>query len=110
MAATSTAEILVRVKRNLIIDESDQRDDSLFEGLITSAVSFAEGKQNKAFGYYDTNDMAPTTLQAIVMLVSHWYESRTGGTDGFFGDSTSAAQQVAEAVDRLLEIDKEWVV
>lgn len=110
MAATSTADILMRVKQNLIIEDSYTTDDTFITGLIASAVSYAEGKQNRAFGYYETNNMAATTLQAIVMLVSHWYESRTGGTDGFFGDSTSAAQQVAEAVNRLLEIDKVWEV
>ena len=110
MAATSTADILTRVKQNLIIEASYTTDDTFITGLITSAISYAEGKQNRAPGYYGTNDMPASTFQAIVMLVSHWYESRTGGTDGFFGDSTSAAQQALEAVNRLLELNKVWEV
>lgn len=54
--------------------------------------------------------MMPTTEQAVIMLSSHFYESRDGSTGGFFADSPSAAQQVWNTVNNLLRLDREWKV
>ena len=45
--------------------------------------------------------MPATTEQAVIMLASHFYESRDGSTGGFFADNTNAAQQVWNTVNLL---------
>ncbi len=40
--------------------------------------------------------MPPTTEQAVIMLSSHFYESRDGSTGGFFADNVQAGQQGLE--------------
>ena len=52
--------------------------------------------------------MPPQTEQAVMMLTTHFYESRDGGTGGFFTDSASASERTWEAVNRLLMLDKDW--
>jgi hypothetical protein len=54
--------------------------------------------------------MSPTTEQAVIMLVSNWYESRDGSTGGFFADSVQAGRQVWETVNLLLRLDRDWKV
>ena len=54
--------------------------------------------------------MPPTTEQAVVMLASHFYESRDGSTAGFFNDNPNAAKQVWNTVDLLLRLDRRWRV
>lgn len=54
--------------------------------------------------------MPPTTEQAVIMLSSHFYESRDGSTGGFFADNTGAAQQVWNTVNLLLRLDRNWKV
>ena len=54
--------------------------------------------------------MPPTTEQAVIMLSSHFYESRDGSTGGFFADNTGAAQQVLNTVNLLLRLDRRWQV
>jgi uncharacterized phage protein (predicted DNA packaging) len=100
--------LLEKVKKNLILEHSE--DDLLLEGFITAAISYAERIQNLPDGFYTTEAMPPTTEQAVVMLVSHFYESRDGSTGGFFGDNVEAAKQVWDTVDRLLRLNKEWIV
>ena len=36
--------------------------------------------------------MPETTKQAVIMLVSHFYESRDGSTGGFFADNVNASK------------------
>ena len=60
--------LLTKVKKNLILTHSD--DDSLLEGFITAATSYAESYQKKPEEYYKENPMHPTTEQAIIMLSS----------------------------------------
>ncbi len=100
--------LLEKVKANLILDHSE--DDALIEGYITAAVSYAESYQHIPAGYYAENPMPPTTEQAVVMLASHFYESRDGSTAGFFADSVQAGQQVWHTVDLLLRLDRDWKV
>ena len=100
--------LLSKVKENLILDHS--ADDALLERLITAAISYVESYQHIAEGYYSEHPMPPTTEQAIIMLSSHFYESRDGSTGGFFADNVQAGQQVWNTVNLLLRLDREWKV
>lgn len=100
--------LLSKVKQNLIIDHNI--DDALLESYITAAVSYAESYQHIPAGTYSEKDMPPTTEQAVIMLSSHFYESRDGSTGGFFADNTGAAQQVWNTVNLLLRLDRRWQI
>ncbi len=99
--------LLEKVKANLILTHSA---DELLETYITAAVSYAESYQHIPAGTYSTQAMPPTTEQAVIMLSSHFYESRDGSTGGFFADNTNAAQQVWNTVNLLLRLDRDWKV
>jgi len=98
--------LLPKVKANLILQHNE--DDQLLRGFIAAALSYAEGFQHIAQGYYAENPMPPTTEQAIIMLSGHFYESRDGSTAGFFGDNVRAGQQVWDTVNLLLRLDRRW--
>ena len=100
--------LLEKVKQNLILDHA--ADDALLKGYITAAVSYAESYQHIPAGTYSEKDMPPTTEQAVIMLASHFYESRDGSTGGFFADSTNASAQVWNTVNLLLRLDRNWKV
>ena len=100
--------LLEKVKANLIITHT--ADDELLTQYITAAVSYAESYQHIAEGYYSENAMPATTEQAVIMLASHFYESRDGSTGGFFADNPQAAQQVWHTVNLLLRLDRRWQV
>ena len=102
------SELLQKVKANLILEHSE--DDDLLQSYITAAVSYAESYQHLERNYYSENDMPPTTEQAVIMLSSHFYESRDGSTGGFFASSASAAKQVCNTVNMLLRLDRNWRV
>ena len=102
------SELLTKVKENLILEHSV--DDGLIERFITATVSYAESYQHIAEGFYATNPMPPTTEQAVIMLSSHFYESRDGSTGGFFSDNVQAGQQVWNTVNLLLRLDRNWKV
>jgi len=104
----ATNDLLQKVKQNLIIEHSI--DDALIQSYITAAISYAEGYQHFSNGYYTENLMPPTTEQAVIMLASHFYESRDGSTGGFFGDNIQAGEQVWNTVNMLLRLDREWKV
>ena len=101
-------ELLQKVKANLILDHT--ADDDLLRSYITAAVSYAESYQHIPEGSYAESPMPPTTEQAVVMLASHFYESRDGSTGGFFSDNPQAAQQVWHTVNLLLRLDRRWQV
>ena len=101
-------ELLTKVKQNLILEY--EADDPLLKGYIAAAVSYAESYQHIPAGTYLAEPMPPTTEQAIIMLSSHFYESRDGSTGGFFGDNVQAGQQVWNTVNLLLRLDREWKV
>ena len=101
-------EFLTKVKQNLILEHSE--DDDLLRSFLTAAISYAESYQHIPAGYYEENPMPPTTEQAIIMLSSHFYESRDGSTGGFFSDNVQAGQQVWHTVNLLLRLDREWKV
>ena len=100
--------LLEKVKQNLILDHA--ADDALLESFITAAVSYAESYQHIPAGTYQIAPMPATTEQAVIMLASHFYESRDGSTGGFFGDNVQAGQQVWNTVNLLLRLDREWKV
>ena len=104
----ATTGLLAKVKQNLILQHT--ADDALLSGYITAAVSYAESYQHLSAGYYADHTMPATTEQAIIMLASHFYESRDGSTGGFFADNVRAGQQVFATVNLLLRLDKEWIV
>lgn len=108
------AQLLEACKQNLILEGNDE--DAYLTGLIMAAISYAEGYQHLPENYYTTtpdgqatpNEMRPNTVHAVVMLVTHWFESRDGGTGGFFADNTSAADKSMDAVNTLLRLDRDW--
>ena len=100
--------LLEKVKANLILEHS--ADDELLQLYLTAAVSYAESYQHLSENFYTDNTMPPTTEQAILMLSSHFYESRDGSTGGFFADNVQAGQQVWNTVNLLLQLDRDWKV
>ena len=101
-------ELLSKVRQNLILEH--EVDDPLLKSYITAAVAYAESYQHLPEGYYDDNAMPATTEQAVIMLSSHFYESRDGSTGGFFSDNVQAGQQVWNTVNLLLRLDRDWKV
>lgn len=101
-------DLLPKVKANLILEHG--ADDDLLKGFIRAAVSYAESYQHIPTGSYEENTMPPTTEQAVIMLSSHFYESRDGSTAGFFADNVQAGQQVWETINLLLRLDRDWKV
>lgn len=100
--------LLEKVKANLILEHD--RDDELLQMYINTAIAYAESYQHLPEGHYSENEMPPTTEQAVIMLSSHFYESRDGSTGGFFADNVQASQQVWNTVNLLLRLDRDWKV
>jgi len=100
--------LLEKVKANLILEHD--ADDELLQMYIAAAVSYAESYQHLSEDFYLSNQMPPTTEQAVIMLSSHFYESRDGSTGGFFSDNVKAGQQVWNTVNLLLRLDRDWKV
>lgn len=100
--------LLEKVKANLILEHTE--DDELLLHYITAATSYAESYQHIPEGYYTEHSMPATTEQAVIMLSSHFYESRDGSTGGFFADNMAAAQQIWNTVNLLLRLDRDWKV
>ena len=101
-------ELLPLVKDNLIL--THDQDDALLLRLIAAAINYAESYQHVEAGWFDAHPASPATEQALIMLVSNWYESRDGSTAGFFADSIQASQQVWNTVNTLLRLDRSWGV
>ena len=101
-------ELLNNVKKNLILEHSV--DDELLKQFITAAISYAESYQHISEVYYSKNKMPETTKQAVIMLSSHFYESRDGSTAGFFADNVNASSLVWNTVNLLLRLDRIWKV
>lgn len=101
-------ELLTKVKKNLIIEHTS--DDTLLGDLISAAIDYAEKYQHLESGWYAEHDAGTTTEQAVIMLASHWYESRDGSTGGFFADSVQAGGAAMTAINNLLRLDREWTV
>jgi len=100
--------LIEKVKKNLVLEHAE--DDQLLESYITAATSYAEGYQRKIVGYYEEQSMDAITEQAVIMLSSHFYESRDGSTGGFFHDKVDASEQVWEVVRTLLRLNKDVIL
>ena len=100
--------LLTKVKANLIL--THDADDELLQRLIDAATSYAESYQHLTAGTYEVAVMPATTEQAVIMLASHFYESRDGSTGGFFADNVQAGQQTWAVVNTLLRLDRDWKV
>ena len=98
--------LLEKVKANLILEHD--KDDVLLQQFISAAVNYAESFQHIAEGTYAEKAMPPTTQQAVIMLSSHFYESRDGSTAGFYADNVQAGQQVWNTVNMLLRLERNW--
>jgi len=96
-------KLLPKVKANLILQHDD--DDSLLLGFIAAAIDYAEVYQKVKH-----SKLPPSTEQAVIILASHFYESRDGSTGGFFADNVTASNNVWQTVHRLLAMGKEWQV
>ncbi len=101
-------DLLKKVKANLILNNDE--DDELLKEFISASITYAESYQKKPAGFYLKNPMSSTTERAVIMLSSHFYESRDGSTGGFFADNVNAANQVWNTVNLLLRLDKDWMV
>ncbi|MDK6905772.1 head-tail connector protein [Actinotignum timonense] len=104
----TTVDLVAQVKANLLITFDD--DDQLIGALINSATSYACSYQHLPENHYETHEMSGATRQGIVMLASHFYESRDGSTAGFWSDKPDAARAVWNAVNNLLRLDRDWKV
>ena len=100
--------LLNRLKKNLIIEHTE--DDDYLKKLLNFAIAYAESYQHLPSGTYQSANMSQTTIQAVMMLAPHMYESRDGSTGGFFADNVQASQQVWAVVNSLLRLDREWQV
>jgi uncharacterized phage protein (predicted DNA packaging) len=100
--------LLAKVKLNLILQHDE--DDAILTQFIAAAVNYAESFQHIPAGTYQTTDIPPTTEQAVIMLASHFYESRDGSTGGFFADNVQAGQQVWNTVNMLMRLERVWKV
>lgn len=104
----NTELLISKVKKNLILEHS--QDDDLISNFIDAAVSYSESYQHLEENYYKNHDIPATTEQAIIMLASHFYESRDGSTGGFFADNPNTSSQVWNTVNMLLRLDRNWKV
>ena len=102
----NTDTLLAKVKANLILEHDS--DDGLIAGYIIAATAYAESFQHLPEMFYADHPMPPTTEQAVIMLSSHFYESRDGSTGGFFADNVQAAVQVWNTTNMLLRLDRRW--
>jgi len=107
-AKVAEMDLLTKVKANLIVTHNE--DDALIESFIKAAVDYAETFQHMESGTYASNPMPPSTEQGVIMLASHFYESRDGSTAGFYADSAQGSQQVWNTVNMLFRLNKKWLV
>lgn len=105
---TPQADLVALVKANLIVAHDE--DDALIGSLVDAATSYAVAYQHLDDGHYDNQPMSGATRQAIVLLATHFYESRDGSTAGFWADKPEAAKAVWNAANTLLRLDREWKI
>ena len=101
-------ELIGLFKQNLIIEHDS--DDGLIASFVEAATSYAQGFQHLPDGYYNTEPMSEATRQGVVMLATHFFESRDGATAGFWADKPEAARAVWGAVNTLLRLDRDWKI
>ena len=104
----TTDNLLPKVKANLILEHD--ADDGLLLHYIKAAVSYAESYQHIPEGHYSENTMPPTTELAVIMLSSHFYETRDDSTAGIIPESEQEGPQDWNTVNLLLRLDRDWKV
>ena len=75
-------QFLSALKANLVLEHS--QDDELLGELVLSALDYATSYQHLAPGHYENHPLSESTYRAVIMLATHFYESRDGSTGGFF--------------------------
>src|SRR5699024_7509206 len=100
--------LLAKVKANLILQHD--KDDALIEMYITAAISYAASYQHIKEGTYKNENMHATTEQSIIMLASHFYDSRDGSTGVLCANSALDGEHVLKTVNLLLRLDRDWKV
>ena len=70
--------LLHDLKSNLVLEHDE--DDLMLRGYLTAAIDYAESYQHREPEYYDVQAMSASTRQAVLLLASHFYESRDGST------------------------------
>ncbi|MDO5747977.1 MAG: head-tail connector protein [Actinomycetaceae bacterium] len=108
MRTSSLGELIFLVRANLMLEHHE--DDQLIVTLVQAAASYACSYQHLPDDYYETHEMSGATRQGIVMLATHFYESRDGATGGFWADKPDAAKATWNAVNNLLRLDREWKI
>lgn len=108
MHTTTTEQLVDLVRANLVLEHHE--DDVLLVALVQAATSYACSYQHLPAGHYQVAVMSEATRQGIVMLATHFYESRDGATAGFWADKPDATRAVWQAVNNLLRLDREWKV
>ena len=93
---------LETAKAQLKIDHEEE--DALLVGYITNAVSFAEEYQTKNYSVVPFDRMTKVTEQAILLLVTIWYENRDGTTEK--SSRMTAKDPAMETVKKLLYFDR----
>jgi hypothetical protein len=96
--------ILPKVKANLVLTHNE--DDELLRNIIRAALDYAFTYQK----IEKCHRLPASSEQAVIILSSHWYESRDGSTGGFFADNSNAVNSVWQTVHRLLAVNKNIVV
>ena len=101
-------DLVAQTKANLVLEHGE--DDVLLTEMVTAALAYATSFQHLPEDHYQAGVMPASTRQGVVMLASHFYESRDGSTGGFYADNTNASAAVWVAVNRLLVLDRHWKV
>jgi hypothetical protein len=97
---TLIERLLPVVKANLILTHNE--DDELLRTYICAAIDYA-----KNYTKDDNLACLPASVEyAIVVLSTHFYESRDGSTGGFFADSTGANKATWDTVNMLLRLHR----
>jgi hypothetical protein len=97
---TLVDRLLPLVKANLVLTHNE--DDELLRTYICAAIDYAKSYQKVE--EYDV--LPPATEMGIVILSTHFYESRDGSTGGFFADNVNAAKATWDSVHRLLALNR----
>lgn len=105
-----SAELLPKLKVNLVIGTDDTSEDDFLSDLIHAGIDYSQRYQNKDYTLDDYTEMPNATKQAVLMLATHFYESRDLATGGYFNDTALAGSNARSAIDRLLSMHKDWQV
>ena len=105
---TTLEDLVAQTKANLVLEHGE--DDGLLAEMVAASIAYATSFQHLPEDHYQGAVMPASTRQGVVMLASHFYESRDGSTGGFYADNTNASAAVWVAVNRLLVLDREWKV